>query len=188
MTKFVPSFRRAIAVGVALAVVPATVALASTSVQAAHSKSTVAAAPLLPIYPFNENCTLPEPQSSFSANPAGGGTWTLAPHVQCMYPHTRMTIAAALQRNGHTLLGSTGACLIGVGNIPTLSLCKQVAGHVHTLKVGSLGLKGTWWTIDIYTIQGPDALFFAPRHPSHCKFEIESVTAVCSYIVDQVTF
>src|SRR3954449_7640306 len=135
--KLVPSFRRAFAVGVALAVVPATIALASPS----HSVKTAApsgnSSAVAAIYPFGDTCSLRAHTATFHATSSTGGTWTLAPKITCNHLKTRMAIVAVLHKAGRAQMGSAGRCVVGLN----VQVCRAASGPTRQLKVAGSAMR-----------------------------------------------
>ncbi len=180
----VPSARRAIALGIGLAVIPATVALASTGGSASANKSASFNAPLSDMYPFNSDCSLLSGTTTRTATASGGVTFALNPRVSCNHIKTRIHVGADLWHNGSpTQLYTAANCRIGI-QVPN---CQYLAAQKRAMTVSSTGKKGVWFTRVNFSVQGPDALFVAQKHPRDCKFESQSTTAFCKYSVDQVT-
>src|SRR4051794_32036109 len=181
--KLVRSFRRAAAIGIALAVVPATIALASPS-QSAKSATPAATSgsALASIYPFGDKCALRAPTATFHGN-ATSGTWTLAPKLTCNHLKTRIAIVAVLHKAGRAQMGSAGRCVVGLD----VQVCRTAAGPTRQLKVSGSGMHGHWSTIVSYQLQGPDAWLWFSGHRGNCKWEAQSISALCRYVVDKRT-
>jgi hypothetical protein len=175
------SARRAMAVGIAVAVIPATVALAAGTSSTPKAAPASVTAPT--IYPFGDNCVLHSPASSYKPAASGGGTWTVNPKLTCKNLKLRMTILAGLHKNGHVIQGSSGQCVVGL-NVHT---CHSVEGKSHSLRMNANQAKGKWYTLVRYTIQGADAFFWFDHHRASCKYEVAQTTTRCTYVVDNKT-
>jgi hypothetical protein len=175
------SARRAMAVGIALAVIPATVALAAGTSSTPKAATASVSAPT--IYPFGDNCVLRAHSSSYKPAAGGGGTWTVNPKLTCKNMKLRMTVFAGLHKNGHVVQGSAGNCVVGLN----VHVCKSVEGKAHGLTMNANQAKGKWYTLVRYQIQGADAFFWFSRHRTSCKYEVAQTTTSCTFIVDKKT-
>jgi hypothetical protein len=179
--QFVPSVRKALAVGAVIAIVPATVALAAGPKSAAGTaKATPAASSargLATVYPFGDHCQLRNPAATLKRDANGGGTWTLAPKVTCDHQKTKMTVLAGLHRNGSVILGSAGSCQVGL----KVLTCHSATGSPRSIHLGSVAVHAHYYVIESYSIQGPDAFFWFDHNRQACKFDALTTTASCRY-------
>src|SRR4051794_283612 len=180
--KFVPPFRRALAVGVALAVVPATIALASPSHSVKAAAPSAGTPAVASIYPFGDKCSLRAPTASFRGT-STSGTWTLAPKLTCNNLKTRIAIVAVLHKAGRAQMGSAGRCVVGLD----VQVCRTAAGPTRLLRVSGSGMHGHWSTVVSYQLQGPDAWLWFSSHRANCQWEAQSISALCRLVVDKRT-